>query len=128
MVTPMSGVIAAQGGDQLTLTFETHEFPEGDFWASLQIESNDPDEGVVQIPIHMVVTVTGIESGEALTAQDFRLYQNAPNPFNPSTVITYSLPQSADVELVIYNMLGQKVKTLVKGACQALPCGVGRYE
>ena len=114
-VSPLSGVIAAQGSEQLTLTFATHEFPQGDFWASLQIESNDPDEGLVQIPIHMIVTVTGLEDGEEIAAQDFRLYQNAPNPFNPSTVIAYSLPRSADVELVIYNMLGQKVKTLVKG-------------
>jgi len=48
----------------------------------------------------------------------YQVRQNYPNPFNPSTTIVYYLPdvgyQPAEVEIVIYNLLGQKVRTLVK--------------
>ena len=49
----------------------------------------------------------------------FRLYQNYPNPFNPSTSITYDLPRAAEVQLDLFNVLGQKVLTLVNGRQQA---------
>lgn len=44
---------------------------------------------------------------------EFTVSQNYPNPFNPTTNIKYGIPQDAKVSLVIYNMLGQVVKTLV---------------
>jgi hypothetical protein len=44
--------------------------------------------------------------------KDFNLNQNYPNPFNPSTKISYDLSNSAHVVLIIYNSLGQKIKTL----------------
>lgn len=44
---------------------------------------------------------------------EFQLQQNYPNPFNSSTIIQYQLPQQSQVELVILNLLGENVKSLV---------------
>lgn len=56
-------------------------------------------------------------------ANSFELSQNYPNPFNPSTLIKFAIPQTSDVSLRIYNILGQEVRTLVNREMKA-----GSYE
>ncbi|MCU0371836.1 MAG: T9SS type A sorting domain-containing protein [Ignavibacteria bacterium] len=53
------------------------------------------------------------ETTNSLIPQNYALYQNYPNPFNPTTKIAYDLPRDAKVKLVIYDILGREMKTLV---------------
>ena len=54
------------------------------------------------------------ERDQSLRPIEFRLEQNYPNPFNPATTITYWVPVATNVSLDVYNILGQKIETLVR--------------
>jgi hypothetical protein len=57
----------------------------------------------------------GVDDPEASIPESFSISQNYPNPFNAATVIKYAVTTPGDVELSVYNVLGQKVETLIKG-------------
>ncbi len=69
---------------------------------------------VVEYAIMICQKPTLVEEEEVEIPKYFELFQSFPNPFNNHTVIKYSLSKTTDVSLVIYNILGQKVKTLVR--------------
>lgn len=66
----------------------------------------------------VTVALSGLYSGPEVP-DVFALNQNYPNPFNPSTEISFDLPTASHVELTIYNILGQKVETLIDGQMEA---------
>lgn len=60
-------------------------------------------------------TITDINPPVANTAEGYQLSQNYPNPFNPTTTISWKLAVGSHVELAIYDLLGQRIRTLVDG-------------
>ena len=84
------------------------------FW-SVQAQDNSFAGGPFSQEIPF--TTNGIstsleEEGNGLT---YELFQNYPNPFNPSTTLRFSIPEAADVQLDVYDILGRRVAQLVNG-------------
>ncbi len=63
--------------------------------------------------------ITGLEQNPAPIATDFALYQNYPNPFNSLTTIPFSIAKSGHYTLKLYNVIGQKVMTILDKDLQA---------
>lgn len=83
----------------------------------------DLAEGYVASSGEQIKAVAQLSSAR-LVPRQYALFANFPNPFNPSTSIEYALPEAAEVELLIYDVLGQTVQTLVANELQ----GAGYYH
>ena len=99
---PISDVVVYRYNEEMEFEQQTAELVEN------KVALEVPDEV-------MVVRVTPDTSrvGQHQPVEGFRLYQNHPNPFNPSTTITYSLPQKSHVRLQIHDLRGRLLTTLV---------------
>jgi hypothetical protein len=81
-------------------------------------ELNGDLEALMQMAeLELLGKLTTMSVDEKQTAQpnEFALKQNYPNPFNPTTIISYQVNKTGNVELVVYDLLGRKVATLVNG-------------
>jgi len=68
---------------------------------------------------HLYLNKTGILAADGPLPTEFAMTQNFPNPFNPTTTISYSLPKSSPVTLMVYDLLGTPVRTLVNKSMDA---------
>jgi hypothetical protein len=67
--------------------------------------------------------ITDVSDENETFPTEYSLYQNYPNPFNPSTKIKYSVPQTSQVQIKVFDVLGNEIATIVK---EEKP--IGNYE
>ena len=98
----------------------THDFSwltkaHGDFSAFIDTSSQISGNVSVYQPLLNLVESysTAVNESPSNIPEKYELFHNYPNPFNPTTTITYSLPKNSFVTLTIYDLLGREVATLV---------------
>jgi hypothetical protein len=108
--------------EQLTVAFRADY---GDDWTAWEnVEANDVDntvtasnvdagEGQWALAIKYNQTYVPDDNVEQALPLTFQLHNAYPNPFNPITTLRYDLPEQANVNIIIYDMLGRQVRTLV---------------
>ncbi|MCI0448626.1 MAG: T9SS type A sorting domain-containing protein [Chlorobi bacterium] len=107
--------------DSLRLRVKTSGVPNGIY--NIRVLGNGPNGTPVhQRFITVNVGFVGIVNNSEIP-EEFNLYQNYPNPFNPTTKIVYHIPKQSFVKLVVYDILGKEIATLVNKQTQA-----GSYE
>jgi hypothetical protein len=105
-------------------THETQTLPEADGKANVKIRLVSIQPGwdwwwAVDNVCIKGYQVTGVVGNQNNVPKQYGLTQNYPNPFNPTTVIAYQLPKAGNVKLIVYDLLGREVKTLVNEFKQA---------
>jgi subtilisin family serine protease len=111
---PQSGVIKHNNTQEVTIKINAQNLQVKEYIFAINIGSNDPLHTIIQIPL--IVTVnhsSNIVDPYSQIPKTYVLMQNYPNPFNPVTHIRYGLPKAGHVEIIMYNILGQRVLTLV---------------
>ncbi|MCA1802113.1 MAG: T9SS type A sorting domain-containing protein, partial [Rhodothermaceae bacterium] len=116
--TPWLEIISGSGSIPATieLVFDATGLPIGDFTTTLDLTLQNGDYSTeLTVPVTFTVGITvGIEKLEPQEIPDqFRLWAAYPNPFNPSTTITYDLTEPVHVKLTVYDIMGRKITTLV---------------
>ena len=109
-------------GDTLLLTNVSTDCLDFGYTVTFRITSND---GLLQrmnslfnffdwsfTDVYIKDEVSGLKSIYQVPEQ-FKLYQNYPNPFNPVTTIRYSVPKTSNVSIIVYDILGKEIETLV---------------
>jgi hypothetical protein len=116
------GDFTGDGNPELVVSYQadfydsttiTHRTWNGSAWE--EVEEKIQMEPQINIRLLSYDGATGIsvENIDIITPEDYVLNQNYPNPFNPTTTIRFSLPLEKEISLVVYDMLGREVKTLI---------------
>jgi len=112
-VDGLSGSLG-QGNDvRLFVTWQSEDYPSGEYHMDIMISSNDPVTPLKRVPAAMTIEPVSVIRDNVEAPKQFLLLQNYPNPFNPDTRIMFSIPVKSFVKLIVFNELGEKMGELL---------------
>jgi len=117
-VEPESGTIAADSELTIDVTMVAPDYTEWERQSALQIDHNGANSPYI-IPVSVAVLIdhAGTKSPGNIPL-DYALASH-PNPFNPTTSISFSVPRAGNVELSVFDISGRVIATLASGAYAA---------
>jgi hypothetical protein len=116
------GIIDTVGKVTPMLTYLNSNFPTSEYTKSANLLFSDVSNS--SSPVNSPLNKPQVSGTETEGIEyDYNLYNNYPNPFNPETVIKFSLKEKSNITLEVYNIAGQKVAELVTGEMEK-----GMYE
>jgi len=115
---PTTTTVAAGDSAAYTFTWSSAGMTAGFYQAWWDIQSNDPNEGSLHWPVLFRVgtpSAVNPQQPHGALARSFDLLPPFPNPFNPSTMLSFELAVSGKVSFELCNILGERVATLAEG-------------
>jgi len=117
-VDPSFGQVSYNIPQLITVSCRSDFLTDGYYEAELHINTNDPVNPLVAVPVSFSVEGTDGEDDNVTPVKN-TLIANYPNPFNPQTTIDFSISEDSRVEVAIYNIKGQKVNDLTNEQYEA---------
>jgi PKD repeat protein len=111
--SPMSGSIGPGQSQVITVTYDAAGQAAGTYNGRLMLVTNG---GTFEVPVSVQIGGSVHNEPELIRAQPVSLEQNFPNPFAPSTTITFTLDKPTDLRLAVFDMHGRMVRVLLEGS------------
>jgi len=120
----LDGDINVQLGTMMPLSINCNDMDPGNSDETRTLQANwggsSNDEGWLRPGswgfMEVIDPTTDVADGTAAVPKRFHLSESYPNPFNPSTTLAYELAKYSEVKIVVYDMLGKQIKTLINGS------------
>lgn len=114
-------ILTNNNGDSLIelsereLAFSTSDYPDGEYRIFVEALDEYGNSTIDSMDVQFQNGIVGVSDHQGKEKYDFGILSNYPNPFNNSTIIDYNLPEATYTVINIYNILGDKVETLISG-------------